>query len=138
MTVHICVYKFLFAFLFFGKKEKNIYKTFHILKRKAHFKKKTYYGYECLFWNPFWRWKHVFGIWTVCMMPFVRIMFMYLWVKRIFWSPIYSEYIAIWFRLNCTQKPHFYFWSEPKRFPIYDIFYDNSSLLSSIIPLPTM
>ena len=41
-TVQIFAYKFLFTVVFFGKRKNNAHKTFHILKMKAHFKKKHF------------------------------------------------------------------------------------------------
>ena len=44
------------------KKNKiNAHKTFHILEMKAHFQREPLFENKNLLWNPFWKWKHVFG-----------------------------------------------------------------------------
>ena len=56
------MWRFLLTIVFFGKKNKNTHKTFHILKMKTQWEKDPHFENGSSFQNPFWKWKHVFRV----------------------------------------------------------------------------
>ena len=94
-------YRFLFTIVFFGKRKNNTHKTFHILKMKAHFKKKWKWKlilkyilkifqltYLSPLWCTHWLWKpHLknskFDLWQLSFCIFLHKVFFFTLIRNL-------------------------------------------------------